>query len=217
MSKMGISTLQSYCGAQIFEAVGLDQRVRRQVLHADRVAHRRRRHRRHRRGSAASGTAARSRRAPVGEHGPRLGRRVPVAARRRVPPVQPGHGLQAAARDAQRAVRDLQGVHAGSSTTRASSCATLRGLLELKTGGEAGPDRRGRAGRVDRQALRDRRDVVRLDQPGSARDARDRDEPHRRQVEHRRRRRGPGALHAATRTATRGAAPSSRSRRRASA
>ncbi|MBI2222180.1 MAG: glutamate synthase large subunit [Acidobacteria bacterium] len=27
MSKMGISTLQSYCGAQIFEAVGLDRRV----------------------------------------------------------------------------------------------------------------------------------------------------------------------------------------------
>ena len=26
MSKMGISTLQSYCGAQIFEAIGLDQR-----------------------------------------------------------------------------------------------------------------------------------------------------------------------------------------------
>src|SRR5262245_65197956 len=25
MSKMGISTLQSYCGAQIFEAVGLDK------------------------------------------------------------------------------------------------------------------------------------------------------------------------------------------------
>ena len=46
MSKMGISTLQSYCGAQIFEAVGLDTRVRRPVLHADGVAHRRRRHRR---------------------------------------------------------------------------------------------------------------------------------------------------------------------------
>src|SRR5947207_12829945 len=26
MSKMGISTLQSYCGAQIFEAIGLDGR-----------------------------------------------------------------------------------------------------------------------------------------------------------------------------------------------
>src|SRR5207249_973344 len=25
MSKMGISTLQSYCGAQVFEAVGLDR------------------------------------------------------------------------------------------------------------------------------------------------------------------------------------------------
>ena len=36
MSKMGISTLQSYCGAQIFEAVGLEQGVRRQVLHLDR-------------------------------------------------------------------------------------------------------------------------------------------------------------------------------------
>ena len=31
MSKMGISTLQSYCGAQIFEAVGLDAGVRRQA------------------------------------------------------------------------------------------------------------------------------------------------------------------------------------------
>src|SRR5262249_47795303 len=27
MSKMGISTLQSYCGAQIFEAIGLDSRL----------------------------------------------------------------------------------------------------------------------------------------------------------------------------------------------
>ena len=31
MSKMGISTYQSYCGAQIFDAVGLD-RVRREVF-----------------------------------------------------------------------------------------------------------------------------------------------------------------------------------------
>jgi glutamate synthase (NADPH/NADH) large chain len=33
MSKMGISTYQSYCGAQIFDAVGLSSRVRRHVLH----------------------------------------------------------------------------------------------------------------------------------------------------------------------------------------
>ena len=61
MSKMGISTLQSYCGAQIFEAIGLDAGIRRSLLHVDGLADRRRRHRRHRRGSARSGTSARSR------------------------------------------------------------------------------------------------------------------------------------------------------------
>ena len=38
MSKMGISTYMSYCGAQIFEAVGPAARLRRQVLHRHRVA-----------------------------------------------------------------------------------------------------------------------------------------------------------------------------------
>ena len=58
----------------------------------------------------------------------------------------------------------------------------------------AGPDRRGRAGRVDHHAVQHRCDELRLDQPGGARDARDRDEPHRRALEHgrgRRRRRPP--------------------------
>ena len=36
MSKMGISTYQSYCGAQIFEAVGLQKCLRRQVFHRHR-------------------------------------------------------------------------------------------------------------------------------------------------------------------------------------
>ena len=40
MSKMGISTLQSYRGAQIFEAIGLNEDVRRPVLHRHAVAHR---------------------------------------------------------------------------------------------------------------------------------------------------------------------------------
>ena len=44
MSKMGISTVSSYCGAQVFEAVGLDTRARRALLH-----------RHHRARSAASG------------------------------------------------------------------------------------------------------------------------------------------------------------------
>ena len=36
-SKMGISTIQSYAGSQIFEAVGLSQEVSRQVLHQHRL------------------------------------------------------------------------------------------------------------------------------------------------------------------------------------
>ena len=43
ISKMGISTYQSYCGAQIFDAVGLDQRFRREILHRHRDDDRRRR------------------------------------------------------------------------------------------------------------------------------------------------------------------------------
>ena len=46
MSKMGISTLQSYCGAQIFEAVGLEQAFVDRYFTWTAVAHRRRRHRR---------------------------------------------------------------------------------------------------------------------------------------------------------------------------
>ena len=68
--------------------------------------------------------------------------------------------------------------------------------MDLKVEPAAGPDRRGRIDRRDPQALQDRRDVVRVDQQGSARDAGDRDEPHRRQEQHRRRRGGSRALRA---------------------
>ena len=82
---------------------------------------------------------------------------------------------------------------------------------------DAGAARRGRAGDRDRQALRHRRDVLRLDQRRGARDAGDRDEPHRRALQQRRGRRGAAPLRAGRRTATRGAARSSRWPRRASA
>ena len=48
MSKMGISTYQSYCGAQIFDAVGLRQDFVDHVFHRHAYAHRRRRPRRDR-------------------------------------------------------------------------------------------------------------------------------------------------------------------------
>ena len=83
--------------------------VHRQVLHAHDVAHRRRRHRHRRRGSGDS-PRARVRPAAGAAAGARGGRGVPVAPRRRIPPVQPGHGVQAAARHAQRPIHDLQGV-----------------------------------------------------------------------------------------------------------
>ena len=72
---------------------------------------------------------------------------------------------------------------------------TLRGLFEFAPGDEPAarrPGRGGRAGQRDRQAVQHRRDELRLDQPGGARDPRHRHEPARRQVQHRRGRRGRG-------------------------
>ena len=43
-SKMGISTLQSYQGAQIFEAIGLNRELVEQLFHRHGFAHRRRGH-----------------------------------------------------------------------------------------------------------------------------------------------------------------------------
>ncbi len=51
MSKMGISTYQSYCGAQIFDAVGLSSDVHRRVFHRHLDADRRRRAGRDRQGN----------------------------------------------------------------------------------------------------------------------------------------------------------------------
>jgi glutamate synthase (ferredoxin) len=76
MAKMGISTVQSYRGAQIFEAVGLNQRGRGQIFHLDAVAHRRRRagrdrarkpSQRHRRGVPAR-TVERAKLEPGGQY-----------------------------------------------------------------------------------------------------------------------------------------------------
>ena len=62
MSKMGISTYQSYCGAQIFEAVGLQTSLRRQVFHRHREHDRGHRPVRGRRGGAAPARAGLRRR-----------------------------------------------------------------------------------------------------------------------------------------------------------
>ena len=112
MSKMGISTVASYTGAQIFEAVGLEKALvdeyftgtasRIEGIDLDVIA--REVAARHQHRVSRSARRARAPRAPGR-------RRVPVAARRRVPPLQPRHGVQAAALDAHGPLRRLQAVH----------------------------------------------------------------------------------------------------------
>ena len=58
MSKMGVSTYMSYCGAQIFEAIGLEKTFVDKYFRGTRVAGRRHRRVRGRRGGAAHARAA---------------------------------------------------------------------------------------------------------------------------------------------------------------
>ena len=83
----------------------------------------------------------------------------------------------------------------GTPTGRTPPRPTLRGLLEFSSPWRAHRSRRGGAGERDRQALRHRRHELRLHQRRGPRNAGRGHEPHRRQVEHRRGRRGPAPLH----------------------
>ena len=121
MSKMGVSTVASYTGAQIFEALGLSQEVVDKYftgttsklggigldMIAEEVA------RRHRRGVPARRHRARAPRA-------RDRRRVPVAPRGRAAPVRPRDGLPAPARHPRGPLRRVQAVHRRGSTSSPS-------------------------------------------------------------------------------------------------
>ena len=96
---MGISTIASYTGAQVFEAFGLAQRAGRRVLHRHPLA----------RSAASAWTCSPTRPRPATPRlparpdrpgAPAAGdrRRVPVAPRGRAAPVQPRDGVPAAAR-----------------------------------------------------------------------------------------------------------------------
>ena len=188
-SKMGISTVQSYRGAQIFEAIGIGKEVIDKYF---------------------TGTASR-----IGGIGLDI-----IAAeslerhRRGFPPITvDGQVLDAGGQyqwrrdgeyhmynpdtvarlqhavriDSFKAFKEYTDARQRRGRPAAARCA---GCCKFKKG-NADPDRAGRAGQGDRQAIRHRRDELRLDQQGSARESRDRDEPHRRQEQHRRRRRRP--------------------------
>ncbi len=180
----------------------------RQVFHLDRLSNLRRRPRRDRRrrqGAARSGLPR-----PAAQRPHAGGRRpVPVPQGRRIPPFQPRNGPQAAIRLPQRRLQGLQAVQrAGRRPVAAALHAARPVRAEVRR--DADPDRGGGAGRGDHEAVQVRRHVLRLDQPGGARDAGHRHEPHRRQEQHRRGRRGPGPLHAGAERRLARTAPSSR-------
>ena len=193
MSKMGISTVSSYCGAQVFEAVGLDARLVAALLrrHPGRDRRHRpgrdpRRGRRPARGGVPGATPA-ERSAPPA----RGRRRVPVAPRGRAAPVQPGDGLPAPARHPQPAVRRLPRVHRQGRRAGRAGRVRCAGCSASRTGVR----RRSPLDEVEPASEIVKRFAtgamsLRLDLGRGARDPRDRDEPPRRQVQHRRGRRG---------------------------
>jgi hypothetical protein len=193
MSKMGISTYMSYCGAQIFEAIGLRRRWSTSTSAAPPPR------------SAAS-ACSRSPRRPCACTGGL--RRRPGAGATCSTPAASTPGASRGEEhmwtpDASPSCSTAPS-NSGSTPTRNTRSLindqsrrhmTLRGLFEFKVDpAKAIADRGGRAGKRDRQALRHRRDVAGLDQHRGAHHAGHRDEPHRRQEQHRRRRRGSGAL-----------------------
>ncbi len=214
-SKMGISSLQSYRGAQMFEALGLRQDVIDEYFSwtASRV------------GGIGTDVIAQE---VLLRHNAAFPDR--PAADRHTLPVGGQYQWRAEGEyhlfNPESIHRLQKSVRTGSFETfkaysalvndQAANLCTLRGLLDFKPS-DADADRRSRAGRDHDEALQDRRDVLRLDQQGSARDARDRDEPHRRQEQHGRRRRRPGALRAAAERRFEELARSSRWPRAASA
>ena len=176
---MGISTIPSYCGAQIFEAVGLSRRARRPSLHRHRLAHRR--HRASRRSRSDTLAPARAR---LPGHAGRLLPVIGLYAWRRdgehhqwnpeTIALAPARGARTAAARRTRSTRSSSTTTRRAARRSAGCCASARRRTAAIPLEEVEPAKR------DRQALRDRRDVARLALARGARDARDRDEPDRR-------------------------------------
>ena len=193
MSKMGISTYQSYCGAQIFEAVGLQKAFVDKYFTgtASNVE-----------GIGLFEVAEESMRMHAQAFGDdpllrahaRRRRRVPVPKPRRGAHVDAGDHRQAAARDAREQPRHVPGLRASRQRAEPAAEDVPRPVRIQDERQDAGSARGSGAGSLHRQTLRDGCDEPGLDLDRSAYDARSGDEPHRRQVEHRRGWRGPGTL-----------------------
>ena len=191
-SKMGISTLQSYRGAQVFEAIGLNKSLveryftgtssRIEGIGLDVLAREARMKHDHafQRVSEADTELAIGGNYQYRVHGEyHLFNPLTVSK------------LQHAVR--QSSFETFQ-EYTSLINNQSRELCTLRGLMESEAGRQARADRRSGAGDRNRQAFRDGRDVLRVDQQRGARNAGHRDEPHRRKIEHRRGRRGRSAF-----------------------
>ena len=189
MSKMGVSTVASYTGAQIFEAIGLAQPFVDRYFTgttsklggvdvdtiAEEVA------RRHRKAYPVDGLPPAHRSLEIGGE---------YQWRREGEPhlfdPETVFRLQHATRTGRYDVFKQYTVprrRAVEATDDPAGPVQVQG--QLCDGSRAGADRRGRARLGHRQAVLDRRHVVRLHQRRGAPDPRDRDEPPRWQVQHR--------------------------------
>ncbi len=191
-SKMGISTIQSYHGAQVFEAIGLNQPFVDEYF---------------------TWTASRVEGIGIDEIADEVKQRHLRAFPDRPLPedsLDPG-GQYQYRRNGEFHLFNPESIHKLQYACRTGDFKVFKEYSRLiddqsreplhaarshghQVDTQAGADRGGRADRGDSQALQDRRHVVRVDQQGGARDAGDRDEPHRRQEQHGRGRRGSRAL-----------------------
>ena len=211
MSKMGISTIQSYRGAQIFEAIGLNEEFVEPLLRQDRLADRRRRPRRR---SPAETLEHHHRAYAIREVGPPMleeGGQYQWRRDGEYPPVQPRDRLPAPARHPGRPVRHLQEVHRSWSTSRTSGSARSAAC----SSSSSTTARRCRSRRSSRSSRSSSGSPPARCRYGSisgrgARDPGHRHEPPRRQEQHRRRGRGPRAVQAAAQRRQQAAARSSR-------
>ena len=188
MSKMGISTYQSYCGAQIFDAVGLATYFVEDYF---------------------TGTATTIEGVGLAQVAEEAVRRHAAAygdnpIYRNMLDVGGMYGLRLRGEQhawtseniasLQHAVRgnlpDKYKEFAKSINDQSSRMLTIRGLMDLRPADRPLDMSEVEPASRDRQALRHRGDELRLDQPRGAYHAGQGDEPDRRQVEHRRGRRG---------------------------
>ncbi len=187
-SKMGISTLQSYRGAQVFEAIGLNQSLidkyftgtssRIEGVGLDVLAREAQMKHEH---AYKALTQSDTELEPGGAYQYRV--------RGEYHLLNPMIGGEAAARRAHREFPDFPGIHRSDRQAEPRSVHAARADgVEARQKTRA--HRASGAGVGNRQALCDRRDVVRVDQQRSARNAGHRHEPHGRALQHRRRRRG---------------------------